>query len=127
MRGGNYGWQKLEGFHTYTFPNRPRGILCTSKCKRLPILEYAHSVDGDDNHAVTGGYVARRQGATLFGKYVFGDLSSGRVWAIPANFQRGDPMPAPLVHTPYSIYSFGEGFDGTGLPGRWWWWHRLPH
>jgi glucose/arabinose dehydrogenase len=111
FKARNYGWPLLEGMHYYDYPNKPQGALCTTKCRTLPLLDYAHSVPGDDNNSVTGGYVSRRSGATLAGKYVFGDLGSGRVWAIPANFQRGDPMPAPLAQTAFTISSFGEGFD----------------
>ena len=112
LKGRNYGWPLLEGKHYFNYPNKPQGALCTSKCRSRPLLDYPHTVDGDDNNAVTGGYVSRRSGATLNGKYVFGDLGSGRVWAIPANFQRGDPMPAPLAQTTFTISSFGEGADG---------------
>lgn len=112
FRARNYGWPLLEGLHYYNYPNKPQGALCTRKCRTRPIVEYAHSVEGDDNGSVTGGYVSRRSGAALFGKYVFGDFSSGRVWAIPANFSRGDPLPAPLADTSLFISSFGEGADG---------------
>lgn len=112
FKARNYGWPLLEGKHYFNYPNKPQGALCTSKCRTRPLLDYAHTVDGDDNSAVTGGYVSRRSGATLNGKYVFGDLGSGRVWGIPANFQRGDPMPAPLAQTAFTISSFGEGANG---------------
>jgi len=112
FKARNYGWPLLEGLHYFNYPNKPQGAVCTSNCRTRPILDYAHSVNGDDNSSVTGGYVARRAGASLRGKYIFGDLGSGRVWAIPANFQRGDPMPAPLAQTAFTISSFGEGFDG---------------
>ena len=107
----NYGWALLEGSHYYNFPNETRGDPCTHDCRYLPLLEYPHAVDGDDNRSVTGGYVSRRVGAALYGMYVFGDFGSGRVWAIPSNFVRGNPMPAPLADTDYSISSFGEGAD----------------
>ena len=112
FKARNYGWPLLEGLHYFNYPNRPQGAVCTSKCRTRPILDYAHAVAGDDNNSVTGGYVSRRSGATLAGKYIFGDLGSGRVWAIPANFQRGDPMPAPLAQTAFTISSFGE--DNVG-------------
>jgi glucose/arabinose dehydrogenase len=108
MRGKNFGWRLLEGFHYYNYPNRPSGQLCTSGCKTLPILEYAHT---SGPNSVVGGYVSRRPGAPLNGSYVFGDLG-GRIWVIPATFQRGDTLPAPEVVTSMRIYSFAEGFDG---------------
>jgi glucose/arabinose dehydrogenase len=111
-RAINFGWPLLEGFHYYNYPNQQQGDLCTSKCRRLPIMEYPHSVDGDDNSNVTGGYVSRRAGAVLNGKYIFGDFGSGRVWAIPFDAPRGTPMPAPLADTSFVISSFGRGADG---------------
>ncbi len=108
----NFGWELLEGFHYYNYPNRQRGDRCTRKCRYLPILEYPHSVPGDDNNSVTGGYVSRRPGAALNGKYVFGDFGSGRVWAVRFDISRRRTMPAAVADTPYLISSFGEGLDG---------------
>ena len=106
-RGANYGWPKLEGRHYY-----PSGSLCTTNCKTRPIAVYAHGAFGGANCAVTGGYVSRRSGASLYGKYVFGDYCSGKLWVIPANFASGSALPAPVVDTGYLISSFGQGNDG---------------
>ncbi len=104
----NFGWPLREGFLNY-----PSGSVCTSNCKQLPILDYPHEAGSEDNSAVTGGYVSRRSGAALEGKYVFGDWGSGRIWIIPANFPAGGTLPAPIDNTNLSISSFGEGNDGT--------------
>ncbi|MEP7158625.1 MAG: PQQ-dependent sugar dehydrogenase [Chloroflexota bacterium] len=101
--GANYGWNKLEGRHNY-----PSGTLCSSSCKTLPIAEYSHSAAGGGNCAVTGGYVSRRSGAALYGKYVFGDYCSGKIWVIPANFAPGSALPAPADDTAHLISSFGR-------------------
>ena len=103
----NYGWRRLEGRHNY-----PSGSLCTSNCKTLPIAEYAHSSFGGGNCSVTGGYVSRRSGAAMYGKYVFGDYCSGRVWIIPAGFSAGSALPPTAADTSYNISSFGE--DNAG-------------
>ncbi|MEO6349582.1 MAG: PQQ-dependent sugar dehydrogenase [Candidatus Limnocylindrales bacterium] len=109
----NFGWRLLEGRHYYTYPGRTAGDLCTSGCQKVPIAEYAHSVPNEEgNSAVTGGYVSRRQGAALYGKYVFGDFGSGRIWVIPSNFQGGSPLPPPVVNTNMLISSFGEDVSG---------------
>jgi glucose/arabinose dehydrogenase len=106
-RGRNFGWNKVEGRHLY-----PSGVPCSTACKTLPVVEYPHSVAvGDDNCSVVGGYVSRRPGADLEGRYVFGDTCSGRIWAIPEGFAGAD-LPEPL-DTSLFISSFGEGFDGT--------------
>jgi glucose/arabinose dehydrogenase len=111
-KGVNFGWQLLEGFHYYRFPNRNQGDMCTSSCRTLPIAEYSHDAFGGGNSNVTGGYVSRRAGAAMYGQYIFGDFGSGRVWAIPNNFTRGTPLPNPIFDTPYLISSFGEDVDG---------------
>ena len=102
-KGLNYGWPLLEGRH-----KPPGGPLCSSNCRKMPIAEYSHSAFGGGNCAVTGGYVSRRSGAPLFGKYVFGDYCSGNIWVIPADFTPGGALPAPAADTPYNISSFGK-------------------
>lgn len=98
--GVNFGWRKVEGLHNY-----PSGSLCTSDCKTQPVVEYKHSVSGEDNCSVVGGYVSRRSGAPLYGKYIFGDFCSGRIWHVPTSFDNGS-LPTPL-NTSLSISSFG--------------------
>ena len=98
--GKNFGWHLLEGFHLY-----PSGGLCSSNCMTLPIAEYPHVVSGEDNCAVTGGYVSRRSGAALYGQYIFGDYCSGRIWHISTSFNGGS-LPTPL-DTSLAISSFG--------------------
>jgi hypothetical protein len=51
-------------------------------------------------------------GATLYGKYVFGDFCSGLVWIIPADLDSGGPVPGPVDDTNLSISSFGEDSQG---------------
>lgn len=108
----NYGWRLLEGKYYYNYPGRTSGNLCTSACKTLPIAQYSHSAFGGGNCAVTGGYVSRRSGASLYGKYVFGDFCSGKVWVIGAGHSAGSALPQPTVDTSHMISSFGEGADG---------------
>jgi glucose/arabinose dehydrogenase len=107
--GYNFGWSLIEGFHLFT--KGTAGPLCTKQCKTLPIAEYTHDSNGG-SAAVTGGYVSRRQGAAMYGMYVFGDYISGRVWQIPANWSASTTLPDPVADTDYNISSFGEGADG---------------
>lgn len=104
-KGKNFGWDRLEGRHLY-----PSGALCTSNCRTLPIVEYRHAVSGEDNCSVVGGYVSRRPGAALQGRYLFGDTCSGRIWDIPAGYTGGS-LGTPL-NTSLIITSFGEDRDG---------------
>jgi len=103
-RGSNYGWNKLEGRHLY-----PSGNRCQNDCKTLPIVEYGQS---QGRCSVTGGYVSRRAGAALAGRYIFGDFCSGDIWDISATHSGSDPLPAPFA-SGRLISSFGEGADGT--------------
>ena len=89
-RGRNFGWHQAEGRHRY-----PSGARCTSACHTLPVVEYAHNVAGRNNCAVVGGYVARRPGAALAGRYIFGDDCSGRIWSIPNSFDGGSSSCPP--------------------------------
>jgi hypothetical protein len=74
------------------------------------VIEYRHSVAGTNNCSVTGGYVSRRPGAPLYGRYFFADFCSGRIWHVPASF-KNRRLPAPVM-SGLSISSFGEGSDG---------------
>ena len=108
----NFGWHKLEGTHYYTYGSHTRGAVCSGKCYKKPILDYAHTAFGGGNCAVTGGYVSRRPGAAMKGDYVFGDYCSGLVWVIPSTFKAGSTLPSPVADTDFNISSFGEGSDG---------------
>ncbi|CAN5701720.1 PQQ-dependent sugar dehydrogenase [soil metagenome] len=102
----NYGWPLLEGTDRY-----PSGDPCTSNCKTLPIAQYSHESNGEPCAAITGGYVSRRPGAALYGKYVFADYCTGKIFVIAHNFDAGSSLPA-ADDTNYFISSFGEGSDG---------------
>jgi hypothetical protein len=103
-RGVNYGWKVMEGNACYSPASG-----CNTSGKLKPIAVYGHT---SGNCSITGGYVSRRSGAGLLGKYVFGDYCSGRVWAIPAGHTGGLTTSHLLAQTPYQISSFGEGRDG---------------
>jgi glucose/arabinose dehydrogenase len=111
-KGKNFGWRLLEGYHYYNWPGHAAGTKCTSSCKTRPIAEYSHSAFGGGNCAITGGYVSRRSGAALYGKYIFGDYCSGRMWTISAGFAAGSALPAPVTTAGFLVSSFGEGSDG---------------
>jgi hypothetical protein len=100
-RGGNYGWNRMEGAHCYP----PGTVSCDTAGLILPINELDHST----SQAVTGGYVYRgSQSSPLQGSYIFGDYITGRVWALT---ERGDGTwtRQEILRTNYSISSFGEG------------------
>jgi glucose/arabinose dehydrogenase len=76
--GNNYGWCRFEGnsLEDNNAPAIPNAVF--------PIFEYNHN-QGDVS--ITGGYVYRGSeisstSPNLFGKYIYADYSSGRVWAL---------------------------------------------
>ncbi len=106
IRGGNYGWNVMEGFHCF-----PESVLdCRQSEFELPIFEYLHR-EGDVC-AITGGYVYR--GNThefLVGTYVFGDFCLGRIWAL--HFEEFLVTEVVnLVESGPIIPAFGEDRDG---------------
>ncbi|MDY0083952.1 MAG: PQQ-dependent sugar dehydrogenase, partial [Ignavibacteriaceae bacterium] len=72
IKGKNYGWRCYEGNHTYN----------TSGCNgtyEFPVWEYSHSL----GNSITGGFVYRGINVPeLYGKYIYGDYVSRRVWAL---------------------------------------------
>ena len=74
VRGGNYGWNVLEGTHCFS----PK-TGCDPTGKALPVLEYP--ING--GCSVIGGYVYRAAAIpSLAGAYVYGDFCSGKVSAL---------------------------------------------
>ena len=75
QRGGNYGWNVLEGSHCF----RPRDN-CDREGLIPPVHEY--SLDGEPC-SVIGGYVYRGEAIPwLRGAYVYGDYCSGKIHAL---------------------------------------------
>lgn len=73
-RGANYGWSVYEGSHEF-YPTRKLGPTPLVK----PTVEHHHS----EARSLTGGLVY--YGARfpeLQGAYIYGDYSTGRIWAI---------------------------------------------
>lgn len=72
-RGGNYGWNTMEGLHCYG------GGSCNQSGLKLPVFEYNHS----EGCSVTGGYVYRGSALpALQGRYLFTDYCSAKVWSL---------------------------------------------
>ena len=99
--GLNYGWNIMEGSVCY----RANGDNCERKDLEPPVVDYAH-VHGC---SVTGGYVYRGERLPwLYGKYVFGDFCSGKIWT----FDPDTTQMSELMDTGHGISSFAE--DGQG-------------
>ena len=101
-RGGNYGWRCREGFNDFNTAGCSTGGFID------PLTEYPHA-NGDSS--ITGGYVYRGTAIpVLRGRYVFGDFSSGRIWALEDDGQGGYSNDE-LLNSPYNISAFAIGAD----------------
>jgi glucose/arabinose dehydrogenase len=102
VRGGNYGWNRLEGTRCY----KPQSG-CNATGTILPLVEYTHRF----GCAVTGGYVYHGNALPeLQGWYIYGDFCTGRVWA--ANADTSSNTPIPIADTGLPISSFAQSPDG---------------
>ena len=102
VNGGNYGWPCYQGLQFYRENCGSDGPYVD------PVYDYTRT----DGRSVTGGYVYRGTAIPdLYGKYVFGDFGSGKVFAIfnndGENYQRLE-----LVTTSTEISAFAQ--DSTG-------------
>ncbi len=103
VKGGNYGWNVMEGNHCFS-----PSTGCDQTGLELPITE----LDRTEARSITGGYVYRgKQRTELWGSYIFGDFSTGIIWALTEN-QGGNWVRREILRTPHSISSFGEDENG---------------
>jgi glucose/arabinose dehydrogenase len=126
-RGGNYGWNLMEGTHCF-----PPGTQCDPEGLILPIAEYGRR----EGISVTGGYVYRgSRPGELWGAYLFGDFGSGRIWTLTPG-PGGAWSRRLLVDTDLNLSSFGEdeggelyvvGFGGTIHRMVFGWREYFPH
>ena len=105
QRGANYGWSVVEGAHDF-YPDRNRGPHPISK----PTVDHPHS----EARSLTGGlvyYGGKPELSELTGAYLYGDYSTGKIWAIKHD---GTNLlwHNEIADTPLSITAFTEGNDG---------------
>lgn len=107
--GDNLGWKIREADHCFE-PEQQ----CATADLIDPIYTYDHRTDGA---SITGGYVYTGTAIpALSGKYVFGDFTSGRVWALdlPASLP-GTGTVTALGRFQSLISTFGRTPDGELL------------
>ena len=111
-KGGNYGWNIMEGKHCYS-----PSIGCRTAGLKMPIWEYGRN----EGISITGGFVYRGPTLTgLSGKYIYADYATRKIWALDvSNMNR--PVNTELLEADFNISSFGAdeknelyvcGFDG---------------
>ncbi|HEY5614792.1 MAG TPA: PQQ-dependent sugar dehydrogenase [Bacteroidota bacterium] len=102
VNGGNYGWSLMEGF--LCTPEVNPGCLDTAGLLR-PVWDYTRS----SGESITGGYVYRGSATpSLYGKYVYGDFISGRIWALTYDGVSPTSNQLLVQHSSNSISSFAE-------------------
>jgi len=103
-KGKNYGWRIMEGNHCYN-PSSD----CDTSGLTLPIWEYEYGALG--SCSIIGGYVYRGTTFTeLYGKYIYADYCSGRIWAL--SYDGVNPATTKLLLTEdIEISSFGIDKD----------------
>ena len=107
-KGENHGWRIYEGSDCY---------LDKGKCQSLkhtkPRIVYSRS----DGTSVTGGYLYQGTNQAIKNHYLFGDFTSGRIWAVPMNqLLTNKTIPSKkliaLGRWPINISSFGRDTEG---------------
>lgn len=102
QKGGNYGWNWYEGTRVYR-SGAPAGNY------RAPIYEYDHSLGA----SITGGYVYRgSQVPALYGRYIYADFVSSRVWALSFDGNLNAVGNEELGTAPQNVSGFGEDEAG---------------
>jgi glucose/arabinose dehydrogenase/mono/diheme cytochrome c family protein len=105
--GANYGWSVYEGSHLF-YANREVGPDPIQK----PTLEHHHS----EARSLTGGVVYYGQRwPELRGAYLYGDYSTGRIWAAKARPDGTLEWQRPIADTSLQITSFSLDADGELL------------
>ncbi|QDU38410.1 Quinoprotein glucose dehydrogenase B precursor [Maioricimonas rarisocia] len=103
--GGNYGWNRREGMHPFG-----REGADASDDLIDPIWEYDHQV----GKSITGGVVYRgKKLPELYGKYVYADYVSGKIWALKYDEENEEVVSNEAIPSPkMPIVSFGEDAEG---------------
>ena len=111
-KGGNYGWNVMEGNHCF----EPR-----NDCNRTGLTPPIHEYGRSEGISVTGGFVYRGPSlSALTGKYIYADYATRRIWALEHS-DMSRPVNTLLTEADFNISSFGVdandelylcGFDG---------------
>ncbi len=132
-KGANYGYSEREGNQWLKPDNTVAPLPPVDRIPvrvgdtrtigtvtpTYPVIQYAHDADGGD--AIAGGFVYRGHAVpALAGKFVFGDISTGRVWW--ADFKEmlaaddGKPGTEAARHEIHLRWDAPAGADASGGP-----------
>ncbi|HEY4612980.1 MAG TPA: PQQ-dependent sugar dehydrogenase [Bacteroidota bacterium] len=105
INGGNYGWRLMEGF--ICTPGTNPGCQDTAGLLR-PVWDYVNGSGSGADGSITGGFVYRGAAIpSLYGKYVYADYISGRIWAL--TYDGVNPTTNQLLlDATVNISTFGE-------------------
>ena len=104
QRGENHGWNAFEGFEV--FSNRYRRA---SESYTPPVFAYARRY----GPSVTGGFVYRADPrSSFYGKYIFGDYESRRIFALSQQDRTLKEI-RQIGVAPQRIVSFGQDAEGV--------------
>lgn len=102
-KGDNLGWKTKEAMHCFEAES------CDATGLVEPIFEYDHSLGA----SITGGYVVQ-DGSVFDGQYIFGDFTTGRIWAL--DWQKTEPAQEILM-SGLNISTFGRNAAGQVFVG----------
>jgi glucose/arabinose dehydrogenase len=104
--GENYGWRCYEGFEAYNTGG------CEPESAYTPPI-HTYNTGSSDGCSVTGGFVYRGSAfPALYGKYVYADFCSGKIWTLEQDFA-GNWVNTEVFDGPGGEYAtFGQDSDG---------------
>ncbi len=103
VRGGNYGWNVMEGFGCVG-----GGSNCDKDGFLLPVADYEN---GGGNCSVTGGFIYRGSAIPgLQGAYVYSDYCSGKIWALRLDGSKVTQQ-KQIGRADFNVSSFAQGND----------------
>lgn len=106
VNGGDYGWSNQEGLYGVNTKIDKTVVFELSDAQKqkinLPFGQYDHS----DGNAISGGFVYDGPLPALTGKYVFGDIVTGRLFYMTID-------PALSDSTIYAIHLAHEGKESS--------------
>ena len=125
VAGGNYGWRLREGTFATAFGAQAAGIgsvFPLPPADEEPFVYPVAQYDHDEGYAIGSGFVYRGAGIpSLQGRYVFADITRGRIFTIETDALRpGHPTPIEELRLTFDgeeralldLVGFGNTYHG---------------